>query len=285
MQMDRLRSWLFVPGSNQKMLQKARTIVADVVIIDLEDAVAPADKAAARRLAAEALSEPWAQAVYVRTNALDSAAVLDEVMELSVTALTGFVVPKVESGASLQGFSYLLDRVEQKNGLEPGRLQVMPMIETARGMENIQDIARASTRVCSLAFGAVDFALDIGVQSLPPQYVEWIQFGLVAASRSAGIGAPIDAVYLGIHDDEGLAQSATRAKAAGFAGKLAIHPDQVSILNQVFSPQGGEITWAKEVVERYEAAIENGQGSVQVDGKMVDLPVYELAKRLLNQQA
>ncbi|MDQ0189535.1 CoA ester lyase [Alicyclobacillus cycloheptanicus] len=263
------------------MIQKARMIPADVLIFDLEDAVAPAAKETARRIVAEALRDTWPQTVYVRTNPIDSATILDEVMELSGASLTGFVLPKVESAGALQGFLYLLDRLEQKLRLQPGHLKVLPIIETASGLRNVQDISSASARICCLAFGAIDFALDLGVQSLPPQLLDYIRCTMVIASRSAGIGAPVDSVYPDFHDSEGLLQSASQAKGAGFAGKFAIHPDQVSILNKVFSTGEVEFNQAQEIVRAYEEAMASGQGSIQVNGKMVDLPVYELAKRVL----
>lgn len=279
--MNALRSWLFVPGSSKRMLEKSRTIAADALVFDLEDSVSYNQKKNARQNISGIVQDRWPRDIYVRTNSVNSPTVFDEVMDLSTDALAGFVLPKIEQARDLIGFSYFLDFVEQHKGLPSGKLKIVPIIETSLGLSNVQDIGCSSPRISRLAFGAVDFSFDIGVKIVAPEVLDYARSLLVVASRATGIAPPIDAVHTDLRDMEGLATVAYHAKSMGFSGKFAIHPNQVDVLNDVFSVNDSEKMEARNIVTAYEDAIAQGEGSVQVNGKMIDRPVYDFAKELL----
>ncbi|GMA60363.1 CoA ester lyase [Alicyclobacillus fastidiosus] len=281
--MKQIRTWLFVPGNNLQMIQKSRTSRSDALIFDLEDAVSSDNKIQARQNIIQVLKQPWSQTIYVRVTGFNTPTLLDEVIELCGEHLSGFVLPKVESANQLQCFSYLLDLIEKQRGLEIGRVSILPIIETAAGLKNVHEIASSVKRVSRLAFGSVDFSRDIGVKNLNSELHDYVRSTLVIASRVAGIQAPVDAVYLNFRDSESLRTVAKQASEMGFSGKFAIHPSQIDVINAIFSISESEILEAKEIVDAYENAVLRGQGVVQVNGQMVDFPIYDQAKRLLDE--
>ncbi len=273
------RSCLSVPGSSEKMLAKARTLAADEVIIDLEDAVASSAKAQARDAVTAAVAEgDWGgRAVAVRINGPATQwchrDVIDAVTGAGAGAgLDSLVVPKVESPAELEFVDRLAGMVEQEVGRDaPVGLQAL--IETAPGLRHIHAIAHASTRLETLIVGYADLGASLG---LPPEDDQsgdrWhhVMATVLVAARDAGLQA-IDGPYLAIEDLEGLRASAQRARALGYDGKWALHPTQIDVLNDLFAPSPEELRQARAVLAALEAAErEEGHGVAMLDGAMID---------------
>ncbi|WP_151639428.1 HpcH/HpaI aldolase/citrate lyase family protein [Noviherbaspirillum aerium] len=263
-------SYLFVPGNRPERFAKACGSGAHAVIADLEDAVAPPDKPAAR--AAVAAGLPAAQPVYVRVNGADTEWFRDDV-EMCRTAgagIAGIMLPKAER---VEDLAWIASRVG-------AHLPLLPLIETAQGMWHAEAIAR-QPGVERLAFGSIDFQVDLGIQGDDDgRGEELLHFRsqLVLVSRVAGIMAPVDGVTTAIDDAQRLRDDAARAHRLGFGGKLCIHPRQVELVNACFRPSEEEADWARRVLEL--AAGANG-AAVAVDGKMVDKPVLLRAQAIL----
>jgi len=257
------RSYLFAPGHNQKLLAKVFHAGADAVILDLEDAVPPQAKHAARRLVAQALSHhpAWVRVNPARTDSCR--ADLDAVAEHAI----GIRIPKTESTADVE---WVTDRV-------PAGTPLICAIESARGVLAAPSIA-AVPGVRHLAMGGVDLQRDLNAGNGNLQTLH-VRSHLVLASRAAGIAPPIDSVYPHLHDPAGLRDQAQFAHSLGFHGKSAIHPNQLDILHQVFSPSEEQISWAQAVLAAFDAA--GGDPLRLPSGEFVDLPVADRARRLL----
>ncbi len=256
------RSYLFAPGHNTKLLGKVFEAGADAVILDLEDAVPPEHKAEARRLVAETLkSNPaWVRVNAARTE--ECAADLDAVAEHAF----GIRVPKAESAEDVQ---WVADRA-------PGK-PLLCAIETARGVLAAEGIARVPS-VRALAVGGVDLRNDLSIGDGELETV-YVRSHIVVVSRAVGLEPPIDSVYPQLDNEDGLRREAELARRLGFFGKSAIHPRQIPILHEVFTPSEEELEWARRVISAFE---ESGGAAVQLpDGEFVDLPVEQRARRLL----
>ncbi len=262
------RSFLFVPGSRIERLAKALASGVDAVIIDLEDAVAPADKLAARVAVAQALHSTTVPPVplVLRINGSDTTWQHDDAVMGRHPAFAALMLPKTESPAQIASLS-------EVSGGKP----VLALIETALGMARVQEIASAPG-VARLVFGSIDFQLDMDIDdddlALLPYRAQ-----LVLASRVARLPAPVDGVTTAMGDASCIGAEARRARRMGFGGKLCIHPAQVALTNAAFIPSGAELAWATRVVDA--AAAANG-AAIAVDGKMVDAPVLARAQRLLS---
>ncbi len=283
------RSFLFAPGNRPRFVEKVAHCGADAVILDLEDAVPIADKEATRYAVRQALATMTNCPVYVRINPLVAATSFSQAIgEADLEAivcgdLAGVILPKTESASDAQQAEAILTGLEGERGLTPGAIDLIPIIETARGVHHAFDIASAGTRIKRLAFGAGDFTRDIGVQwSRREVESQYARSALVIASRAADIEAPLDSVWIAIRDLRGLTRSARLVKQLGFQGKMAIHPTQVEPINSAFSPTSGELEYAKRVVAAFEAAEAAGEASLQLDGQMIDYPIVEAAQRILN---
>lgn len=282
------RSFLFAPGNRPRFVEKVAHCGADAVILDLEDAVPIAEKADARHAVREALTAISNCPVYVRINPLVAAtsfsqAIGEADLEAIVCSnLAGVILPKTERAADAQEAESILNRLEHERELVPGEIDLIPIIETAGGVHHAFDIASAGTRISRLAFGAGDFTRDIGVRwSRREVESQYARSALVVASRAAGIEAPLDSVWIDIRDLRGLTRSARMAKQLGFQGKMAIHPAQIEPINTVFSPSRDELTYAKRVVTAFAAAEAAGEASIQLDGQMIDYPIVQAVRRLL----
>jgi citrate lyase subunit beta/citryl-CoA lyase len=256
------RSYLFAPGHNAKLLGKVFDAGADAVMLDLEDAVPPEAKATARAMVAEVLT---AHPAWVRVNAAHTAWCEDDLAAVAEHAY-GIRIPKVESAAD----------VEWVTARAPGT-PIICAIESARGVLAAQDIA-AVPGVRFLAMGGVDLQRDLNTTGGNLQTL-YARSHLVLASRAAGIEPPIDSVYPQLDDPAGLREQAEFTRSLGFFGKSAIHPRQINILHQVFTPTSKEISWAEQVVEAFDAA--GGEAFQLPSGEFVDLPVADRARRLL----
>lgn len=276
------RSWMFVPGNNEKHLRKVKDLTADVIIYDLEDAVPDERKASARVQVKETIASRSEKVNFVRVNALDTRYFIDDINGIMTEHLSGIMLPKVNSREDILIAAYLLGQLEEKHQLPKGGLAIVPLIETAKGLENASDIAKASERVLCLSFGAEDYTLDLNIEPAnAEEALTYARSKLVVASKAADKEAPIDSVYTDFHNEAGLEQAALASKRYGFQGKLLIHPKQIDIVNRVFSPTDEQIAEAKRIVELYEASLQKGEGAVQLDGKMIDVPIAERAKRIL----
>lgn len=281
--MELLRSLIFVPGNRPNMLERALSFNADIIMVDLEDSVPPAEKVNARHLARE-----WAprlrsagRRVMVRVNSLDTGLTRDELAAVVGPELHGISIGKVESTWDLQEVDRILTPLENSSGLEPGGIKVVPWIENARAVMNVQSIAAASHRIIAIAFGAEDYTNDMGVQRTDNGDEVYVPRATVAiAARAAGI-ASLDSPYVAFRNPEGLRQDAQVARQLGYSGKFAIHPSQIDIINETFSPREEDVAYARQVVEAWEQAEASGRGSLDLDGKMVDVPVVKRAQNLL----
>ena len=287
------RSELATPASNVRMFAKAADSGADLVFLDLEDAVAPAEKAASRAKAVTALTElDWGATVRaVRINGLDTQWCHDDIIEVVTGArarLDTIIVPKVRTARDLWWVDVLLTQLETKLGLaKPIRLEVL--IEEVAGLANAEEIALASGRLDALIFGAGDFSVSQGarvdtnfapVQEYPGDLWHYARNKILVAAQIAGIAA-IDAPYPDYRDAVGYRRDAVRAATMGYTGKWAIHPAQVGIANEVYAPTAEEIALAKRNVAAYREAEARGLGAVGVDGVLVDAAHVKLAENTL----
>jgi citrate lyase subunit beta/citryl-CoA lyase len=277
-----IRSFLFVPGNHPRKLAKVFDAGADAVIVDLEDAVAIAEKPATRQVVVDALQAPRSCFGYVRVNAPGSGFCSDDLAAVIGPRVDGIVLPKVESPEILQQIDMLIGEHEQRLGLPEGGIDLMPIVETARGIENANLIAGASQRVRRLSFGAGDYTLDLDYRWESDESVlAYARARLSHASRIGQLEPPIDTVVLQIRDDERFTASAKRGRAFGFAGKLCIHPAQVPLTHAVFTPDDDEVAHARAIVEAFERAESEGSASIQLDGYFIDYPIVDKARRVL----
>ena len=276
------RSFLFAPATHARRAEKVFLAGADVAILDLEDAVAVAEKPAARALAVAALRRPRACKGFVRINAAETEWCFEDLEAIVGPWLDGVLLPKLESAATLQTIDWLLAQLERKAGLAPGRIDLMAIIETGRGVSGLKEIAAAPSRLRRLCFGAGDYTLDMGMGwSLEEAELAPARAAMVLESRSGGLEAPIDTVFIELRETAAFDASAERARTLGFQGKLCIHPDQVSVVNATFTPDEAERARARRIVEAFEQAERAGSASIQVDGYFVDYPIVEKARRTL----
>jgi citrate lyase subunit beta / citryl-CoA lyase len=281
--MELLRTLLFIPGNRMKMIDKAKSLDPDAVIFDLEDAVPPAEKAAARGTVREAIESGEFQRfrVFVRVNSLSTGLLPADLDEVVSPNLTGIVLPKVESRADTEQVHLMLREREQRTGAGEGGTRILPIIETVRGVLSLPQIADSSDRLVGLSFGAEDFATDLGVErSREGIEGHYPRVQIALWSRMTGVTA-VDTVFSDVNDDEGLERETRLVRQLGFRGKYVIHPRQIEQVNRVFTPSEAETEHARRVVAAYEEAETRGEASVALDGKMIDIPVVARARDLL----
>lgn len=270
--MHLLRSLLFTPGNNERMVAKAASRGADVVVLDLEDAVPMSEKVTARSLVEAWLAQgsPQRGPVYVRVNALATGLAFDDLEGVVQPGLGGIMLPKVDSETSLIRISDRITELERERGIGSGRVCLIPLLETAEGILNARQIAIASRRVVALAFGALDLSRDLGATlSTAGTEVLHARSHVVLVAAAAKVQA-IDSPWIDIEDSGGLVRDAQRSQQMGYRGKLVIHPGQIEPVNTVFSPSKDEVSRARRVVEAFGLAERNGQGAISLDGVMID---------------
>jgi malyl-CoA/(S)-citramalyl-CoA lyase len=304
------RSELAVPGTNARAMEKAPTLAADVVFLDLEDAVAPDDKEQARVNVIEALrAHDWSgTAVSVRINGLDTHWCYRDVVDVVESrgeVLDTLLVPKVGSPSDVEFVATLLDQIEQRNGWTASGIGIHILIETAKGMANVEAIARARPdRLEAMVFGVADYAASVqarttNIGGANPDYAvltdpdgegarethwgdQW-HFGIsrmVAACRAEGL-RPIDGPFGDFNDADGYRAAAKRAAALGCEGKWAIHPSQVALANEVFTPADAEVERARTILQAMEDAAKDGKGAVSLDGRLMDAASIRMAQNLM----
>jgi citrate lyase subunit beta/citryl-CoA lyase len=281
-----LRSHLYAPGNNARLLGKVFSAGSDAVILDLEDAVPPAEKIRAREIVAETVrlrADKPVPVTFVRINHPSSGLAADDVRAVVQPGLAGLRVPKVEEAETVRQVAAWVEKTEAANGLPTGSVVLICTIESALGVFRAYEIATAHPRVIGLAYGAADFVRDVGVmpgsEGLETLYA---CSQLVLLSRVAGIRPPVDSVYRHLDDPTGLEKTARQARALGFFGKSVIHPKQIPIVNAVFTPSEEEIAHARKIVELARQAEAQGKGAAQNSrGEFIDVAVVRRAEGIL----
>jgi citrate lyase subunit beta/citryl-CoA lyase len=284
------RSFLFAPGNVARRVEKALTLEADVVIVDLEDSVATAEKEATRKAVAAALERPRRARGYVRVNAPSSVFCFGDLNEVLHRGVEGVVLPKVESAADLHAIDWLIWNLERERGITEGSIDLMPQIETAAGVHRIDRVLQARSlrpykgpwRVKRVAFGAADYAHELGLTvGLEETELAEARARVVLASRAAGFEGPIDSPWFHFKEADGFARALERSRRGGFQGRLCVHPDQIAPVNAAYQPSAAELARAERIVAAFTQAEAKGEAAVQVDGEMVDYPVAYRARALL----
>lgn len=283
------RSFLFVPADSERKLARAKESGADALILDLEDSVAPSAKPLAREAAASVLAAGGAAELWVRINPLDSKDAREDLAAVMPAGPFGIVLPKPEGALDANQLAKRLDRLEREHGIGPGFTKILPIVtERPAALFRLHEYAEATGRLAALTWGAEDLGAAVGASSTRDADGRWLppyelarSLSLMAAS-AAGVPA-VDTVFTDYRDHDGLAAYAESARRDGFEGMLAIHPDQVPIINDAFRPDSGEVERAQRVVDAF--AANPGAGTLGIDGEMLDRPHLKLAERILARAA
>ncbi|MGE4527869.1 MAG: CoA ester lyase [Rhodospirillaceae bacterium] len=277
--MKAFRTMLFMPGNNPGMLASADSLGADSVILDIEDAVAKAEKDAARILVRHSLTDLRPQGVMcvVRINSLDTPFWRDDVAAAVAGRADVILLPKCERPDDLREISACIDASPG----EGGDIRLMALVESTRGIENVSAIAAAGGRLAGMLLGAEDLTAEMGARRTPEgEEIAYARGRLLMACKACGIAA-VDTPFPFVTDMEGLAKDAARAAQFGFSGKALISPHHVHAVKEAFMPTEAQIAWAARVMETAKAAERDGKGAVSLDGMMVDLPIIKRAERIL----
>ena len=284
--MELKRSWMFVPGHRQRMIDKALGLNADVIMLDIEDGVAPSEKDTARKLIAEALGqerEPNSPTRFVRINAIGHERMDADLEAVLHPGLDGLALPKVETTQEVLKVDAILREREPQVKVEPGSIKLLIAIESPRGLLNGPALASCSPRVVGLMFGAEDFGRELGLPTSregEARDMIYARSALVVAAAAAHVQA-VDGVWVNLQDTEGLWGFARQSRRLGFSGMSLIHPSQIDPINSVFSPAAEEVDYARRVIQAYEEAVARGDGSISFGGQLIDRPIVERARRTL----
>ena len=277
------RSMLFLPGNNPNLLINGNSLGADAVIFDLEDAVSPAEKDAARILVRNTMrymNFAGCEKI-VRINSIDTAFWKKDIDQILPQKPDLILLPKTGSAQDVLEADAYITEVEAKLGFEKNTVGLMPLIETAMGVENSFQIASATKRVKALFLGAEDLTADLQCKRTKEgREIEYARTRLVVAARAAGVDV-YDTPFTDVNDDEGIVIDAQLAKALGFTGKASISPRHVEVINSVFSPTQKEVDYAYEVMEAIALAKEQGKGAIALHGKMIDAPIVARAQQTI----
>jgi citrate lyase subunit beta/citryl-CoA lyase len=284
--MDLIRSWMFVPGHRQRMIDKALGLNADAIMLDLEDGVAPNEKDAARTNIGASLGRekaPGSPARYVRINAIGHARMDADLEAVVRPGLEGLVCPKVDTVEEIRQVDAILTEREPKMKMEKGGVKLLVAIESPRGLLNAPAIAASSPRVMGLIFGAEDFGREIGLPTCregEARDLIYARSAIVVAAAAAHVQA-VDGVWVDLNDLQGLLSFARQARQLGFTAMSCIHPSQVDAINATFSPTPQEIDYAQRVLKAFEEANARGDGSIAFGGQLIDRPIVERARRTI----
>ncbi|HLF61518.1 MAG TPA: CoA ester lyase [Acidimicrobiia bacterium] len=277
------RSMLFTPGNRLDMLEKAVHSGTDAVIVDLEDSVAVDNKPEARGNLAR-LPESTVP-YFVRTNAVETGLLWDDVVAAGQANVAGVIIPKAESPQTISQIDGALTALELTSGKPVGSLTVIPLIESGLGVRLTYEMAKASDRVECVMFGGGeqgDLVADLGVEWTPEGTgLMQARSQVLLSSRAAGVPYPMEAVFMDFRNPEGLRIECELARTLGYIGKVAIHPAQITVINDVFTPSPEVVDYQKKVLAAFEEAEANGQASIAVDGKMVDYAVARVARTII----
>ena len=281
-----LRSLLFVPGNKPRMHDKAATSGADALILDLEDSVPPAEKAPARAMVREALGKIQGPALYVRVNGDGTEWLTDDLSAVACQGLAGVMLPKAEQPAIVSMVSAALSAAESRAGLAPGRIELLLQIETALGVRNTYDLIVACPRVTSVTPGTArdgDLQSSLGAGwSLNGPELAYARGKVLLDAKAAGIAYVVDGVFADFQDDQGFLAEATQSRRMGYFGKTLIHPRQIPLAHQAFTPTAKEVAYYQRLVETFDAAAASGSAAVSLNGTMVDLAMAARARAFLD---
>ncbi|MHB1652719.1 MAG: HpcH/HpaI aldolase/citrate lyase family protein [Desulfitobacteriaceae bacterium] len=283
-----MRSVLYIPGNNPKMVGKAPTLPADIITLDLEDSVPPAEKENARQVVRENLkfAGTGGSEVWVRINNWETLMTDDDLEGIVYEGLNGVTLAKTGHPDDVKRLDWKLDELERRRGLEVGSVKVCLLLETAKGVINAYESCIASPRVVSAIFGAVDYCRDMRVK-LTSEAVEqqYARAHVAVAARAAGIVA-LDAPFIAYQDIEAFEKNVREGRQMGYEGRMIIHPSHVEPCNRLYAPEAADVEWANGVVKVFEEeGIAKGKAAVSYMNKMVDTPVYLNAKDILASQA
>ena len=278
------RSMLFLPGNNPNLLINGNCLGADAVIFDLEDAVSPTEKDAARILVRNTMRylDFRGCETIVRINSIETAYWQEDLDTILPCKPNLILLPKTSSAAEVLAADEYMTQLEEKLGFEKNSVGLMPLIETALGVENSFQIASSSKRVKALFLGAEDLTADLQCKRTKEgREIEYARTRLVVAARAAGVDV-YDTPFTDVNDDEGIWVDAKLAKALGFTGKASISPRHIEVINAVFSPTEKEVDYAYEVMEAIALAKAQGKGAIALHGKMIDAPIVARAQRTID---
>ncbi len=278
-----LRSMLYVPADNEHRVGKAFQSGADAVIVDLEDAVAVSRKVEARAALAHLLADPGRPCpAYVRVNSMDTPNCFEDIEAAVAAGADGISLPKVEHSAQLYAVSWMMSQLELKYGRRVGATDLLPVLETGLGLQTATQVLAGHPRVRHAGLGLGDLQLSLGLDVGPDEAEVWpYRRMLVLASNAAGVDAPLDTVYLDLKNLDGLREASLASKRAGFQGRRVIHPSQVAVVNEAYSPTSEEIERAQRIVDQFNAAEASGLASMRVGEDFVDYPIAQQAERVL----
>lgn len=278
------RSSLILPVNVPRFVERAYARGADAVVLDLEDAVPPAEKARARKLVKDSipLVARGGAEVVVRINN-DPALIAEDVDACVHPGLDGLAIPKAESPAQIRDLTAQLERLERARGIEPGHVRLSLSFETPRGVLQAQEVAAASPRIATMSVGPEDYCLELGVEPSADGFeLLYAVSRVVTIAKAAGIQPTgLLGSIAGFRDLATFEAAAVRARQLGCEGAGCIHPDQVAVLNRVFTPEPTKVEYARRVVDAFEEGLRQGTASVNLDGKMVDIPVYKRAQVII----
>jgi len=277
-----LRSLIFVPGNNIRFLEKAKTLLGDIVCLDLEDSVPLNEKDSARNLIKEALTKrsEYKAEVYVRTNSPLSRLIPDDLRQIVQKGIDGIVIPKVNNVKEFKKIEKLLVALEKKRKLKP--IELILSIESAEGVVNAYNIASSSERISALVFGVFDLLNDMGIEyTKQADGAKYARAKIPLDAKAAGKYA-IDAIWQDLNDEDGFEKDCVTGKNLGYVGKSIIHPNQISITHRIFHPTKEEVEWAEKVCRVYIESTKKNKGATVVEGKMIDEVHFKRAKILLD---
>lgn len=283
-----MRSLMFVPGHNTRLMDSATRSKADVLLFDIEDSVQPAEnKQVARNTILKYVADGAFKnrLIFPRVNDRESGHLLRDVYQLTVEGITGFMYPKAKKGEDIYFFGKLLETIEYEKGIPVGTFKIIPLIETTGAVMNIQDICTACpNRVVAVAFGCEDFITDLGGKHDAEGQSIFTARNLIAMGAKATGVIPIDTVHIKVHDLEDLERNLILAKQLGFEGMLVLNPKELPLVHQYFSPSPEEVAWAREMLQLSEEAVALGKGVAVKDNKFIGPPMVKMAQKILKKQ-
>ncbi len=282
-----MRSLMFVPAHNEKLLDSARRRDADVLLPDIEDSVPPPYKQQARdNIKAFVQSGGLGdKLIFPRVNDRESGELLRDAYQLTIDGITGFMYPKATKGEDVYFFGKLLETIEAEKGYPIGTFKIIPLIETAGAVMNIQDICTACHRVVAVAFGCEDFVTDLQGKHDPDGMSIFTPRAMIAMGARASGVIPIDTVHIRVHDLEDLERNLNIARNLGFEGMLVLNPKELPLVHQYFSPSAQEVADAQEMLQLAEEAASSGQGVALKNGKFIGPPMVKIAQQILQKHA
>lgn len=278
-----MRSLMFVPAHNKKLLESASRRDADVLLLDIEDSVPPCDKQLSRDNILEFVKRPDLQGklIFPRVNDRESGELLKDAYQLTVDGISGFMYPKAKRGEDIYFFGKLLETIEYEKGISVGTFKIIPLIETTGAVMNIQEICTACNRVIAVAFGCEDFVTDMhGKHDADGISIMTARNLISIGARCSGV-IPIDTVHIRVHDLEDLEKNLIIGKNLGFEGMLVLNPKELPLVHKYYSPSCEEVEWASEMIRLSEEAKEEGKGVAVKDNKFIGPPMVKMAREIL----